>query len=112
MSTQRTPDDHPRETGTFEVEAAAVEVIKPSLLDHLVDHDAEDEAWNIANSLAAAGLLARPLPETTTEWAVRGQHTGNVTPQHSEKHARAIANVLPHYDVVRREVTAWTEAAL
>lgn len=61
----------------------------------------------VAHALADAGLLARPLPETTTEWAARG--VGIIVTDYSERHARAAAKQYGGA-VVRREVTAWTEA--
>lgn len=50
-----------------DVTEQAMQIIKPRLLDHLVDHDAEDEAWNVANDLAAAGLLATTAPDAEAD---------------------------------------------
>src|SRR5699024_3058428 len=49
--------------------------------EHLVDHDAEDEAWNIANSLDAAGLLATA-------------RTVNVHPTYTVEYQQKIADEL------------------
>ncbi|WP_127572748.1 hypothetical protein [Georgenia faecalis] len=64
---------------------AAVEVIKSRFLEHLVDHDAEDEAWTVVNDLAAAGLLAQPAESGCIECGHtdahhrRGHCTGSAT---------------------------------
>lgn len=56
----------------------------------------------------AAGLLAQPLPETTTEWGVRLPE-GDV-PVASEDAARRHLRLSSLRRALRREVTAWTEA--
>ena len=62
-----------------------------------------------ARVLKARGLLATARPETTTEWAVCHEING-VVDRMAEGQARAFASGWEDVTLVRREVTAWTEA--